>query len=465
MSDSLLTTWRPMLWPLPGWLPAVVLLAATGFAGAALGGTARPVFVLGCAAAGWYAWRQGPGAHLQAALLLFTFAPLVRRIVDLSAGYDQSGLMLVGPLLAIMVPVPRLLQMFDGRQLDRQIGPIILVGACVAYAVALTVMQGDWSNAASGSLKWIAPLLYAAVLVGVADRDGLVRAATAVFAVILPVTGLYGIYQYVDPPEWDRYWMAFAPILSAGQPVPYGVRTFATLNSPASFATFTAVGLLLACFSRARWLSLFIASPAIIALLLSLYRTAWISLAVGVLFCALFAATRARAGAILIGIVVAGVLAATLTPFGDVIGERFATLGEGVQDGSAQERLDQFVTLWNLPDSSLFGIGFSFSDVGTAGAMAVDGMIISCWLTMGIIVGLLCLIGLVWAIFNAIAGAWRDGSREAIIIGAMACGALVQLPLASLTSGENGFLFWTFVVMISSQTTAMPSDTLAWSVE
>ena len=60
-------------------------------------------------------------------------------------------------------------------------------------------------------------------------------------------------------------------------------------------------------------------------------------------------------------------LAATLTPFADVIGERLATLSEGTQDGSAQERLEQFVTLWNQWDSSLFGIGFTVSDVGSAG--------------------------------------------------------------------------------------------------
>ena len=33
------------------------------------------------------------------------------------------------------------------------------------------------------------------------------------------------------------------------------------------------------------------------------------------------------------------------------------------------------------------------------------------------------------------------------MLGALGCGALVQLPLANLTSGEFGFLFWTFAVL------------------
>lgn len=445
-------------WPVPGWSVAVAVLAFTAVAGGALGDLAKPLFMCGCAAAGWYAWRQGPAAHLQAVLVLFAFAPLVRRLVDLSIGFDPAGLMLVGPLLAILVPAPRLLQMLQSpRSPGVVIVPVLVVGGCVVYAAALSIMQADWMNAASGALKWVAPLVYAAALIESADRDDMLEAATAAFAMILPVIGIYGILQYIDPPAWDIYWMQFASITSAGVPVPYGVRTFSTMNGPASFSTFTAIGLTFVCFARRNWPSLLLAGPAAFALMLSLYRTAWISLAVGILFCMLFGATRRKAVLILVGIVVAVILAATLTPFGDVIGDRVATFGEGARDGSAQERLDQFVTLWTQWDSSLFGVGFTNTDVGTAGAMPVDGMLIACWMTMGIVAGLICLAALIWAALLPVFAAWRDGGPDAIIIGALGCGALVQLPLANITSGENGFLFWTFAVLLSSRPPAIAS--------
>lgn len=457
-ADSLFVS-RLNVWPVPGWMIAVAVLAVTTAFGSAFGAFARPLFICGCAGAGWYAWRQGPAAHLQAVLALFAFAPFVRRIVDVSVGFDQAGLMLVGPLLAILAPAPQVANILKSPRLPgAALVPVFIVGGCVAYAMALSILQADWMNAASGALKWIAPLVYAAALIDSADRDEMVDAATSAFMVILPVIGIYGIVQYVDPPAWDIYWMQFASILSAGVPVPYGVRTFSTMNGPASFATFTAIGLILACFSRMNRASLLLVCPAAFALLLSLYRTAWISLAVGILFCMVFVATRRRAGMILIGIAAVVILAATLTPFGDVIGDRVATFGEGSQDGSAQERLDQFVTLWNQWDSSLVGVGFTNTDVGTAGAMPVDGMFIACWLTMGIVVGLLCLAALVSAIFLTLRTAWRDGGREAIIIGALGCGALVQIPLANITSGENGFLFWTFAVLLSSRPGAAAAE-------
>jgi len=449
MTARIATTAGISLAAVPGWVFAAVLIIATAVVGSTLGGLSRPAFVLACGLVGWWAWRQGPAAHLQAALILFTFAPFVRRVVDLRVGYDQLGLMLIGPLLAILVPsvhLPRQLESYRVR--EYLIWPLGIVGACVVYAGMLSMGQGDWTNAASGMLKWLAPLLYAALLLVSAEREDMIKAATSAFAVILPLTGVYALYQYVDPSDWDIYWMQFAPIPSVGLPVPYGVRVFGTMNAPAAFATFTATGLFLIGLSRRPWAALF-AIPAALGLLLSLYRTAWISLALSILFCLLFAGTRRRAGMILVGIALAVLLAVLFTPFGDIVVDRLSTLSEGTQDGSAQERLAEFVTLWNLPDSSLFGSGFTITDVGAAGAMPIDGMIIACWLSMGIMVGGFCLTALLWAIGNALRVAWTDPAPEAVVIGALALGALSQIPLANITSGENGFLFWTFVVLLT----------------
>ena len=441
----------------PGWLIAALLIIGMAAVGSALGGLSRPAFVLACGLVGWFAWRQGPATHLQAALILFTFAPLVRRVVDLHIGYDQFGLMLIGPLLAILVPVVHLPRQLETYRVPEYVmWPLGIVAASVAYAGMLSMGQGDWTNAASGMLKWLAPLLYAALLLVSAEREELIKAATSAFAFILPVLGIYAIYQYVDPADWDIYWMQFAPIPSVGQPVPYGIRVFGTMNAPAAFATFTATGLFLIGFSKRPWPAL-LAMPAALGLLLSLYRTAWISLAVSILFCLFFAGTRRRAGMILVGIALAVLLAVLFTPFGDIVADRLSTLGEGTQDGSAQERLEEFVTLWNLPDSSLFGSGFTITDVGAAGAMPIDGMIIACWLSMGIMVGGFCLAALLWAIGNALVAAWTDPAPEAVVIGALALGALTQIPLASITSGENGFLFWTFVVLLTPKLTPRAS--------
>jgi hypothetical protein len=433
---------------LPAWLLSGAFLAIIAVAAPILGGNARWLFIAGCGGIGVYAWVQGPASHLQACLTLFCFASLIRRIVDLRAGFDPSGVMLVGPLLAISAPVTTFA--IDWRPAMRtvQILPLVIVLGCVLYAMFLTIFQGDWGNAASGSVKAIAPLIYGlGVISAGARREDMISAATSAFLVLLPAMGLYGLYQYVDPPEWDRYWMQSASILSAGLPERFGVRTFGSLNGPASFATFTTAGLTLVFFLRPGVLPVILALPAAIALMLSMYRTAWIALGVGIAFCLLFAATRGRATVVVLAIA-AIIGMALLTPFGEGIGTRLESLANGVGDGSARERLDQFLALWLRPDSGMIGNGFVTVDVGNAGSMAIDGMFIVCWIAMGLIVGLICIAGLILAIGNAISAAWIDRSAPSIIIGALALEALIQLPLANIISGELGFLFWAFAILV-----------------
>jgi hypothetical protein len=430
-----------------GLLPTILLLLTTAVAGPSLGALSRPLFALGCVAVAWFAWKRGVGVHLQSALVLFAFTPFVRRLVDLSAGYDEVGLMLTGPLLAVAVSATHLRKMaWDSRSLGFQVVPLVLVGAGIFYAISLTMFQNEWVKAATAAIKWIVPLLYAAVMLDHDDPDEVVQAAKSAFVVILPVTGIYGIWQYIDPPEWDRYWMGFANV-TAGEPIAFGVRTFSTMNGPASFATFTAAGLVLVLVLCSNMAALLLAGPAAVALLLSSYRTAWLSLMIGMLFCVLHPAVRRRAATLGVIFFAAVTVIVVATPFADAVIDRLATFGEGSSDGSAQERLAQFVTLWSKPDSLLFGIGFTTDSQLSAGTMPIDGMIISCWVSMGIVVGIVCLSGYVLAGVTAAMAGWRSTHRETAVIGALACGSLIQLPFANVGSGELGFLFWTFAAL------------------
>lgn len=444
---------------LPGWAPALGVLLATGLVGPFLGGSSRALFIAACGAAGWFAWRRGPSAHVKAALLLFVFTPLVRRVVDAKVGFDASNLMIVGPLVAIFPALLGVLSALESPSVLRRLWPLAMVGVSVAYALALTILHGEWVGAARDCVKWFVPLLYGLVMMHEAEREEVLDAAADTFAFVLPVIGLYGIAQYVNPSDWDIYWMKNSTIMSVGSPEPYGVRVFGTMNGPASFATFTAVGLLLVWFRGKSKVFLALAIPAALALFLSLYRTAWISMLAAMLYPMFFASTRGRSIPLIFGLAGAVVVAATLTPFGDVIADRFATLSQGAKDGSARERIEEYLTLWNSPDSSLFGAGFVTTDVGSAGAMGVDGTILSCWLYMGIVFGLICIFGLIWAIVQAMIGPLRDASPSSVLLGAFGLFFLVQMPLAAIAPGEAGYLFWTFMCLAMK---SAPRSTLAF---
>ncbi len=96
--------------------------------------------------------------------------------------------------------------------------------------------------------------------------------------------------------------------------------------------------------------------------------------------------------------------------------------------------------------------------------MPIDGQIIACWLTMGIPVGLLCLAAYGWAGLMAIASAWRTADRDGVVLGAVALGAVVvQMPLATISSGELAVLFWMFAAIAGARREQRASTSVqAW---
>ncbi len=434
------------LFVIPAWLLAALLLIGTAAAGFVVGGLAKFLFLAACLPLGWYAWQQSPAMHVTTSLVIFSFAPLVRRLVDLTAGFDESSIMLVGPLLVLMGTFPSLLIDLNNRTLlaDRRIRPLLILLICILYAITLTIFRGQWNNAIVGGVKWLIPLFYAAALIRFGDREDVVEAATKAFTWILPLSGLYGIYQFVSPPEWDRYWMQFASILSAGLPEPYEVRTFATLNSPGTFGVFTAIGLILVTFLRPVVIAVPLAAPAAVSLLLSQTRSVWLGMALVLLFALWSRGTRARSGLIFAGIIAALMVALTIPTFADVILLRLESFLQGSQDHSVQERMQQFILLWNNPDpwDAFFGIGFTTVDVGVAGSMAIDGMFIESWLMLGLFVGPIYLLTFIWVNLTMVKQAIIEPNPRLTAAAGLAFFTLFQIPFGSFSSGELEYIFW-----------------------
>jgi hypothetical protein len=216
--------------------------------------------------------------------VLYIFAPFLRRLVDVGAGFDPSGTMLLGPVLAIIIPTVDLRYLVTRWERgDEALMPMMLVGLCATYGMMISAFQGDFAPLATTALKTYAPLLYGAWVLREARRDPTVLdAAIRTFMVVSPIIGGYAIWQYVSPQDWDRYWMLHVSgtISVLGLPEPFQVRVFSTMNSPASYGTFAACGLLLFGFCSRGWQLLLLALIAP-GLLFTYYRTAWISLALG----------------------------------------------------------------------------------------------------------------------------------------------------------------------------------------
>lgn len=432
------------------------VIAGTAALAFAVPSIARPLFILGSAGVGYLAWREGPGRTIEVALSLYVFAPLLRRLVDVQIGFEPSGLMLLGPVLAILIPTIDLRHLLLRRErADEDLLPLLLVGLCITYGMLISAFAGQFAPLGTAALKMYSPLLYGAWLMRTARHDAsALDAASRSFFVLAPIIGLYAIWQYVSPSDWDRYWMqsVSGTISVLGRPEPFQVRVFSTMNSPASFGTYAACGMLLFGFCRGGWQALALSLLVAPGLLFTYYRTAWISLALGIAYCALFGRTRPRAGLITIALVVATALAATNADFGGAVMERLGTLtGSLSDDGSGKARLGQLFEVYRLVDGMALGLGFASLSTPFNGVDAADGEIVTSVIAMGVLVGSVYLVGLVWACVQALARIRRSRDPRLIVTGAVIVGMLAAIPLTSVTSGEIGLLLWMFVALATAQ--------------
>jgi hypothetical protein len=410
---------------------------------------ARPLFLIGAAAVAWLAWRTAPSLHVEMAVFFFAIAPFVRRIIDFGCGaYDETSLVLAAPLIVILLPAIDVLKsLFTFRRMRDEIVPFLLAAACILWGFAISSTSGRLFEGMAALLKWFAPLVYGLWALEAAQRNpSVIRSAARAFRISVPVLGLYGIYQYIAPPDWDQMWMYFSRLSSIGYPEPYQVRVFSMLNSPASYAVFAGCGLLVFAFEGVGWRAVMLAIPSSIGLLLSLNRAGWIGIGCGLLFCTLFPATRGRAIGIMMCLAVVGAFVTTHEPFQEVISSRLETFTALTEDGSGLARLRQSRDFYDVSDDRIAGTGLDF----TAEDGLIDGTMLLVLHNLGIIAGGFFLIAMAWAGMQACQQLGQEAVPLRIVSGAVTVGNLIQIPLQSIHVGEMGFLFWLFVALATA---------------
>ncbi len=453
---------------LPGWTgsqnalkdygPVCALLLSTALLGQFGVGIARGLFVIGCLGVAARAYvRGGLPLHAQTVILLFVFAPLLRRIIDLHVGYDPNGSMLVGPLLALTAAFPKLRLLLSRRSqpLPSMLSYFVIL-VCLAYGWSISAFQGDFVQSTGTLIKYLIPMVYSICLLLCPEEATRVPVAAAnTFLVISPMIGLYGVYQHLAPEPWDRYWMIASKIDSIGQPEPGKVRVFATMNSPVSFAAYATFGLLSVTFNRQGLFRVIVTGvlaiiPLSLALLLSSVRTAWISTLCSILICLIFKKLRGRAAVLLICLIVGVMFALLFTSFGDVVAQRLTSLNSNVSDdGSGGARLEDYSHVFSGNDLTyLVGVGFgSFHD---SRMNALDGLLLSSAVTMGIVFGTVQTVMVLFLGARSAVNVRPDDASMRLVACALLAGSLVTFLLTNISIGEIGFLYWMMVGVLGS---------------
>lgn len=384
-------------------------------------------------------------------LLLFCFVSLVRRLVDLQAGWDPSNPVLLTPYLCCLLSVFSLLGYWS-QPMPRYLGTLLTLFACIAYGVLLGVLNGRMFGSLVDALKWsVGPLFAVHVL---AHRDQLPELRPLVQECLVwagTAMAVYGIWQFIRPPQWDMQWMRDVQELglnSIGAPAPFAVRVFSTMNSPGSFGIMLIGGVVFGLRKRLP-LACMTVSVMIVGIALCLYRSIWAATALAVLMCLLTPLAKVRpanVGAIVL-VLLAGASAAIIPQLHERLSNRASTLSSLENDDSLKNRLLQYEGLTRL-DGLVLGEGLAINGASRRLDRKIpvhmDGAFIEIWRAMGVVVGtvfIACLGGLIAGFFRPDAHAVSDLLVERAVVVA----TFVQLPIGSVHTGELGFCAWMFL--------------------
>jgi hypothetical protein len=440
------------LTPVPAWTAILGLIVFTVLCIVAGAGTIlRPLFPVGAFGVGIFLYRRYSVLYLGFTWWLWILTPLATRIVDYRSGWDPQRLMLVAPYLVSLITLCALVKHLPSTYRDRGM-PFVLSIVGVMYGCAIGLVQFSPVSVGRSLLDWLTPISFGFYLfVNWRNYPSYSKNLQNVFTWGVLVTGVYGIYQYIVAPEWDKYWLNQSGMFtSAGNPEPLGIRVWSTMHAPGPFSSFMLAGLLL-LFSSQSWLRIPAMAVGYLSFLLSLVRSAWGSWLLGLLQISISLKPKLQIRLILTLAIMAicVIPLANVEPFAGAITKRLLTLSDLQNDGSFNERSGNYQQNLDFALRSWMGNGiggtWATGADGSIKSTVIDSGIIETLVTIGWLGAIAYFLGLGLMMFKTIqssvgrSDAFMNASRG------ISLSFFAQLIFSNSISGFSGILLWSFL--------------------
>ncbi|WP_414572954.1 O-antigen ligase family protein [Nostoc sp. CCY 9925] len=380
--------------------------------------------------------------------------PLATRLVDYRVGWDPTRQMLIAPYLVVFVTIATFLRRF--KSASRQGGlPFILAFIGVFYGFLVGLIYNAPVPVARGLLDWLGPIIFAFHLfINWRDYPAYRQNFQRIFLWCVLLLGAYGVYQFVVAPEWDRYWLIESKLfMSAGNPVPFGMRVWSTLHSVGPFGSVMQAGLLLLFTSSG---SLIFPASAVgyLSFLLTQARTNWGGWLLGVIMIVGSVKTRIqmRLISIIVVMAVCVVPLTTIEPISQVVSARLETFSNLEKDNSFKDRSESYDKNLSLALSNALGNGLGNiwkvnEKTGQIEVVVIDSGILDMFFTLGWFGAIFYMGGLILLIISV--SKYGEGRFDSFISAARAIGisSATQLVIGSGMLSVAGMILWGFLAM------------------
>jgi hypothetical protein len=437
-----------LLYPAIPWIAIIGFVALTLLCVMAhLGTVLNLLFPVGAIAVAALLYWRYPLMYVSFTWWLWFLAAWVRRLADFyGAGWSDPSPILLAPLLATFISALTFWRCIRNPASGL---PFLLCVLSVGYGLLVGMVLNSPQAVVLSFIGWAGPIFFGFHLFTQwRDYPSYRQSLRRTFLWGVLAMGLYGIAQYLFAPPWDQFWMEnaliYADLNSIGVPEPLGIRVFSTLNAPQPFAGIMAAGLLLLLATPSR-LKFVAVGLGAIATLLSLARSAWLSLIVGLLLLlpSLKSSLQIRlVGSLLVLSLAVGTLV-QIEPFSSAILPRIQGLSSA-SDTSAQARAAGYEQLLGqaLGDVTGRGLGFVF-EAGSIGSR--DSGLLTLWFSLGWLGALPYLLGIGLLLFSLFQTTISRFDLFASAARAIAVGTFAQIGLNIVTVGQLAMVLWAFL--------------------
>ncbi|QDZ39111.1 O-antigen ligase domain-containing protein [Euhalothece natronophila Z-M001] len=419
------------------------------------GNLLRVVFPLGSLAVGLFLFQKCPLMYISFTLWLYFLTPFIRRLIDYHSSWVNPSTVLLAPPLVALIPLATVIQYLP--QMNRRGGlPFLLALGGISYAFLIGLVRGFPPIVIRDLIDWLTPLSFAIYLwINWRSYPDYRQTIQRTFVWGVLVMGIYGVIQYLVAPEWDRLWLIESGMTSsAGDPEPFGMRIWSTMNSPGPFAATMMTGLIL-LFSSSSIIRLPAAGFGYLSFLLAIVRAAWGAWLLALIVFASSLKLRLQLRLIMTITVLALIVIplATLEPFSERISDRMETFSNLEEDASAQDRQTLYEghlneALFNYQGTGI-GVAFTLDERGQPIPITIDSGVIAIFNTLGwfgaipYFGGIILLVGKMFQAYKEIAF-----DEFLACCRSLSFAFLFLLFAANSLVGFSGLIFWSFSAII-----------------
>lgn len=429
-------------WTFIGIFFAISLLGAR----VGLGPLLNYLFPLGALAVGLHLFARHPNLYIGFTWWLWFVTPFIRRIADYWGNYTEPSPMLLAPFLVTGLTILSAIKELPNANIKGAL-PFAMASMGVLYGFWVGIINySEYSSNAGFTLVkallgWLSPVTFGWYMFSRwRDYPQCRQITRQVFLWGILVMGLYGIWQFVALPEWDRMWLLKSGLFSShGLPDEAGgSRVWSTMHSAEPFSAY-AVGGLLFLFSHRGPMLVPASVAGLVALLLTTVRSAWLGFFAG--FFALFGFLKPSFQVRLICLVTLIMLCAIPILTSDIFSDdiltdivgRLNTFSNLEDDRSTDVRLNTFNALIGKALVSFVGRGL--------GRGVQDSTILSTMFEIGWI-GVLFYVGGMLLLLIQLFGTSCKADSFAVTTRAIIVSALIRIPVNSVFEGVTGILLW-----------------------